>query len=277
MNKSCFLTTDPESTSQLHNLEVNVRKSSNFNSIKMALLIALASTLLFSFVPLESQESPRSVSANTYPDLFPGLGIATIDGLIDPVEWANADSVSFTTEGAAEISGTFYVMQSDTELYIGVSLADDELNQEYWYGLYGDTISFDFDDNNSGSLYEIGENRFSSFADTPWYFDAYFDTVEGSSQHDTSQPGGVNNGNSRAARHSELNMYEVAYPLCSGDTYDFCLHPADIVGLRVEYTDLYRVGDDLLASVGFFPGQDLDSLVLIHLRGVKNYLPQIMK
>jgi len=257
-----------------------MRKSSNYHVIKRVLFIALAFTLIISFLPLASHESPRSVSANTYPNLFPGVGIATIDGLIDPIEWANADSVSFTTEGVAEIAGTFYVMQSDTELYLGVSLADDEFNQEYLYGLYGDTILFDFDDDNSGSLYEIGENRFISYAYSPWYKDTFFYTDDpgGYSYEDTSQPGGVNNGDGRAARNSDLNMYEVAYPLCSGDTYDFCLHPADVVGLRVKYYDIYRVGDSFLGSVGFFPGQNLDSLILIHISEVNNcYLPLIMK
>ena len=254
-------------------------KSSNLYVFKKTLFIVLASILLLSFLPLGSHESPQGVFANTYPNLFPGVGIATIDGLIDPAEWANADSVSFTTEGSAQIAGTFYVMQSNTMLYLGVSLADDELNQEYWYGLYGDTIFFDFDDDNSGSLYGIGENRFISYAYTPWCEDSFFYTDDpgGYSYKDTSQPGGVNNGDGRAARNSDLNMYEVAYPLCSGDTYDFCLHPADIVGLRVKYYDIYRVGDELLGSVGFFPGQNLNSLALIHLRGVKNYLPVIMK
>lgn len=254
-------------------------KSPKFNAIKLAMLIALASTLVFNFLPLESYESPHSVFANTYLNLYPGVGIATIDGSIDPVEWANADSVTFTTEGFAEIAGTFYVMQSDTTLYLGVSLADDELSQEFWFGLYGDTIFFDFDDNNSGSLYEIGENRFVTSASTPWFNDWYFYTDDqgGYSNVDTSQPGGINNGDAMAARNNELNMYEVAYPLCSGDDYDFCLHPADIVGLRVKYFDVYRVGDELLGQAGFFPGQNLNSLVLIHLKGVKNYLPVIMK
>jgi hypothetical protein len=257
-----------------------MRKSSNSYGPKKTLFITLASTLLFSLLLLASHELPNSVYANTYPNLFPGVGIATIDGFIDPAEWANADSVSFTTEGPAEITGTFYVMQSNTMLYLGVSLADDELNQEYWYGLYGDTIFFDFDDDNSGSLYEIGENRFVSYAYSPWFSDDFFhtDNSAGFSSPDTSQPGGVNNGDARAARNSDLNMYEVAYPLCSGDSYDFCLHPADIVGLRVKYYDIYRQGDSLLASVGFFPGQNLDSLALIHVREISNnYLPLIMK
>lgn len=256
-----------------------MHKSSIFYVIKKALFIALASTLLFSLQPLKSQESPQRVSANTYPNLFPGVGIATIDGSIDPMEWANADFVNFTTVGNAEIAGTFYVMQSDTVLYLGVSLADDELTRENFYGIIGDSIAFDFDDDNSGSLYEIGENQFVSCADTPWYGDRYFytDDPQGSSYADTDQPGGINNGDGWVTRINDLNVYEVAIPLCSGDVYDFCLYPADIVGLRVKYYDIYRVGDDLLVDVGLFPGQDLNSLVLIHLRGVKNYLPVIMK
>ncbi len=176
-----------------------MRKSSNSYGPKKTLFITLASTLLFSLLLLASHELPNSVYANTYPNLFPGVGIATIDGFIDPAEWANADSVSFTTEGPAEITGTFYVMQSNTMLYLGVSLADDELNQEYWYGLYGDTIFFDFDDDNSGSLYEIGENRFVSYAYSPWFSDDFFhtDNSAGFSSPDTSQPGGVNNGDAR--------------------------------------------------------------------------------
>lgn len=256
-----------------------MRKPSLFIIIKIALLIALASTLLFSILPFANPHSPQSASANTYPDLYPGSGVATIDGYIDPVEWANADSVSFTTAGFLEISGTFYVMQSQTELYLGVTLADDKFNEEYWYGLYGDTIFFDFDDNNSGALYEIGENRFIAHAYSPWYRDDHFYTVDpgGYSTSDISRPGGVNNGNSRAARHTDMNHFEVAYPLCSGDTYDFCLLPADVVGLRLKYYDIYRENESLLATVGYFPGQNLDSLARIHTKGFKNYLPLILK
>lgn len=257
-----------------------MRKASLFKFSITSLAVVLVSALLFGALQISSPGAPGVVSAVTYPELYPNYGVATIDGQIHDLEWAAADSVPFTTEGPTAIAGTFYVMQSQTDLYLGVKLLDDEFNQEYWYGLYGDTIFFDFDDDNSGELYDIGENRFISYAYAPWYRDDYFYKNDdgGYSYADTSaDPPGVNNGNGCAARHDDTNHYEVSFPLCSGDVYDFCLHPGDVVGLRVKYYDVYNDGE-LQAVVGFFPGQNLYSLVKIHISDFNLlYLPLILK
>lgn len=262
-----------------------MHKASLFKLSISTMAVVLLSGLLFGALPPGFPASPQRVKAIASIEFFPNYGIATIDGQVGASEWSNADSAPFITDGNTHIAGTFYVMQSNTDLYIGVTLADDEFTQEDWSGLLGDTIFFDFDDDNSGELYETGENRFINYAYSPWYRDDYFRSDEdgGYSYPDTylnpQDPPGVNNGYGRAARHDDLNHYEMSFPLCSGDTYDFCLHPGDAVGLRVKYYDIYPVDESTNnVIVGYFPSQNRDELALIHISEFKLvYLPLIRK
>ena len=147
----------------------------------------------------------------------PGFGTAVIDGQIESSEWAAADSHSLGLTGSS-MTGTLYVMQSATDLYLGFVVDDDEFTIGYLYGLHGDTVEIFFDDNNSGSLFEIGENKVTIQPVAPWVYDGYFYNITGSSEADTDQPGGVTNGEAMAARHGSDNHFELRFPLCSGDT-----------------------------------------------------------
>ena len=64
--------------------------------------------------------------------------------------------------------------------------------------------------------------------------------------------GGVSNGSGAAGRIGNLNHFELRHPLCSGDTLDFCLHPGDVIGFRLEYLDAQ--GDGSFGSSQLFPG-----------------------
>ncbi|MEA3327372.1 MAG: hypothetical protein U9R53_08700 [Chloroflexota bacterium] len=115
---------------------------------------------------------------------------------MDPNEWATADSLSLPMVNAdTPLTGTFYVMQSGTDLYFGFTIDDDEYTQDPdgLFGIKGDMIALDFDDNNSGSLFEIGENKLGVFSYDPWFSDSFFYTVTGSSKSDIDD-GGVTNG-----------------------------------------------------------------------------------
>lgn len=233
----------------------------------------LLSAVLFLFY---SYQSPVwAASAHLF---HPGVGEATIDGNIEVSEWATADSYSLLMYNSVSSihTGTLYVMQSDTDLYLGFTVDDDEFTTGYTYGLYGDTLEFLFDDDNSGWLYDIYENKLTVFATTPWYRDKYFTNTSGSSGDDESQSGGTTDGEGMSGRHGSLNHYEVRFPLCSGDEYDFCLLPEDILGLKIKY---YDVEADLSYLSHSYPGLNNDALVTIEINGerVINYLPLIMK
>jgi len=139
-------------------------------------------------------------------------------------------------------------------------------------------ISFDFDDNNSGSLFEVGENKVIGYSYDPWIRDSYFYNTSGSSDDDINDAG-VANGTASSARHGDKNHFEISFPLCSGDTsHDFCLQPGDIVGFRIIYYDAFN-DTEFDYDPMFYPGTvDVYSLALIEIGLPCNiYLPLIQK
>lgn len=247
-----------------------------FKSFYFIFVLALFLLLCFIVVrPSVNQSQVWAASAHLF---HPGIGEATIDGNIEVDEWAAADSYSLLMYNSISSThtGTLYVMQSQTDLYLGFTVDDDEFTTGFISGLYGDTLQFEFDDNNSGSLFEIGENKLSIFAADPWYRDAFVVNETGSSNTDESQPGGATHGAGMSGRHGSLNHYELRFPLCSGDAYDFCLFPGNILGLRVKYYDV-EVTLDYKAHL--YPGVNNDNLVTIEIIGERNvnYLALIMK
>ncbi len=139
-------------------------------------------------------------------------------------------------------------------------------------------IAIAFDDNNSGSLYEIGENKVFGFSYDPRIRDSYFYNTTGSSNDDIND-GGVANGTAFSARHGDKNHFEISFPLCSGDTgHDFCLQPGDIVGFQIEYFDAFN-DTEFDYDTMFYPGtEDHLSLALIEIGlPCSTYLPLIIK
>lgn len=235
---------------------------------KIFTLSILFNLLLIALVALLPAQPPGSVYAITQPVFHPGYGVATIDGVIDPNEWATADSLSLPMQYAdTPLTGTFYVMQTSTDLYLGFTIDDDEYTQDPVgkYAIYGDMIDIGFDDNNNGVLYEIGENMLSVYSYDPWFSDRHYYNITGSNQTDIND-GGMANGEGYSTRHNGMNHFELRFPLCSSDIYhDFCLLSGDTVGFRILYYDAFLAPGfdyDLMA----YPGTvDWDSLVLIDI------------
>ena len=236
--------------------------------------------LLLSTSAFQSNQFIQYVSANSQPLFHPGYGTATIDGYIDPVEWATAASLSLPMYSAdTPLTGTFYVMQTATDLYFGFTIDDDEFTQDpvgKW-GIYGDMIQISFDDNNNGTIFEAGENKLNVYSYDPWFRDAYFTGSGGSSSTDTNG-GGASNGAGMSARHADKNHFEARFPLCSGDTgFDFCLQPGDTLGFWLEYYDAYLDSEFSFDNM-FYPGTTgFYSLALIETGDFHIYLPLILK
>jgi len=255
------------------------------NKVRLTRLSVIAILIVMMLLFTNGNKSINSiltVSATTQPIFHPGCGTANIDGNVDPNEWYTADSLLLPMVNAdTPLSGTFYVMQSGADLYLGFTINDDEITYDPVgkFGIKGDMLSFDFDDNNSGSLFEVGENKVSGYSYAPWIRDAFFNNTTGSSDEDIND-GGVANGTASSARHGDKNHFEISFPLCSGDTgHDFCLQPGDIVGFRIEYDDAFFDGPEFDYDSMFYPGTEVfNSLALIEIGLPCNtYLPLISK
>lgn len=250
------------------------------NRIKLFTIIVCFVSITLAGLLSFLSSSMNIVSAETVPVLTAGLGVATIDGYVDPSEWVTADSLTSNMQNSDPlVQGTLYVMQDSTNLYFGFTLADDEFTTDEIgkYGIYGDTLEFRFDDNNSGLLFEVGENKVSNWPLSPFVLDAYFVNDTGSSLQDTSD-GGENNGIGMLSRHADLNHFELSFPICSRDSHDFCLSPGSIFGVNLRYLDMFPVTDGVDYDGSAFPYGSSASLVQIQLIEVSQiYLPFIQR
>ena len=215
------------------------------------------------------------VSATSLYLFHPGFGSPTIDGNVETSEWAAADTYTHVMVGSdTGLEGTLYVLQDQDNLYLGFIIDDDELTIGNWYGLLGDTLEIDFDDNNSGSLYEVGENKVIIDAVTP-YYDKHFDNTSGGSDDDAQQ-----DGHGYLTRQGNDNHFELAFPLCSGDAEDFCLTDGSILGLQIQYND-YDTNTAVpnpAPDGSKFPGQEAYELVTIEILTIYDiFLPIISK
>ncbi|MBG0771322.1 MAG: hypothetical protein H0S82_06405, partial [Anaerolineaceae bacterium] len=165
-----------------------------------------------------------------------------------------------------------------TTLFLGFVVDDDELTIGYWAGLEGDTVEIFFDDNNSGALYEEGENKVTIFPVAPWIIDGYMLEDGSSSSSDDTADGGLNNGVGRVTRQGDFNHFELSYPLCSGDSHDFCLTPGSVFGLKIQYDDLHYDGGVVPEGASRYPDSELDDLVTIELLTIiESFLPLILR
>ena len=243
--------------------------------------------LVFSAVvtlTLSLNPSPRSVSAYPNEAFGPACGAATIDGVIDPAEWINASVQTFqmVPPGSGEpFTATLYVMNSGYYLYIGITINDDEFSTNGDYLPQGDTFRIDFDNDHSGSLFTLNDDILLISAGSPQFQDNYIvgDPISSSNKADVNS-GGTSDGAGAASRMDNLNQFELRYPLCSSDSLDFCLHPADVVGFRLGYLDAQADGS--YGGVQFFPGRydtSIDNIVVGTCSAVDifTYLPFIRK
>ena len=199
-------------------------------------------------------------SSNAYAhsgDIFgPACGIAFVDGEVDETEWANAATQTFQmiVPGAGEpFTGTLKIMNGAYYLYYSFTVNDDEFTPQGDYLPEGDSIQIVFDNDHSGILFQLDDDVLDINAGNPQFYDNHIVGMPspGSNQEDTLD-GGTTDGDGAAQRISTLNHFEGKHPLCSGDGLDFCLHPGDTVGFRLNYLDAEGNGD--FGSSQFFPG-----------------------
>ena len=101
--------------------------------------------------------------------------------------------------------------------------------------------------------------------------------ISGSSTEDTDD-GGQNNGVGRVSRQGDYNHFELSFPLCSGDSHDFCLTPGSVFGLKIKYDDLHYDGGVVPEGASSYPDSGLDDLVTIEiLSTIDSFLPLILR
>ncbi len=214
-------------------------------------------------------------------DVFgPACGSAVLDGIVDPSEWARAAAKTFqmVNPGNQKIfEATLRVMNDRTHLYLGLTINDDEFSTLGSANGEDDLFRIDFDNNHSGSLFTVGDEVLHIHAGSPHFSDNYIngDPVPSSSRDDISG-GGTTDGAGGASRQGNLNHFELKHPLCSGDFRDFCLHPGDRVGFRLEYLDF--VDEGIFTGSYLYPGIEDTSLAdIVVAECPALYLPLIKK
>jgi len=165
----------------------------------------------------------------------------TIDGVIDPTfEWLDAARSSFAIAGT--YTGTFYVMNDASNLYIGIEIADDDLNT----GATDDALGLYFDNNNDGT-WQDGEDSIALYASIG-FKDRFLNGFPVKT-YDTDA-GGTNDGSGALTASGGKNYFEMSHPLKSADSaHDFQLNLGDTV--RFDFG--YRDGGVGPATAGYWP------------------------
>ncbi len=245
---------------------------------RLSFIFALLSVIaIAALIPI-----PTRVSAHSG-DVYSDCGIALIDGNVHPVEWSSASTQTFDmvrSGGGTPFTTTLYVMNSGSYLYMGITINDDEYTTTGEFLPQGDVFVINFDDDHSGNLYEVGNSVLAVSAGIPQFDDRYLVADIGSNAADTSN-GGTSNGIGASARVDTLNHFELKFPLCSGDSLDFCLDPSDTVGFRLRYLDA-QPPDGNTESVQYYPGNlsTSEADILIGICTVSEniiYLPLVVR
>ena len=186
-------------------------------------------------VPTESGILPNGAVVFHATACRPGIGTATVDGVMAPGEWLCAQHADFTANlsGGATPAMLFW-MNDQTNLYLAVRVqraSTDKVN----------TLRFNFDNNNSANtsgtgLAETGDDILVDDA-TAGFSDQYL-TLKCATSTQTScgdtdaSAGGSNDGAAMFANSGGFSVYEVRHPLNSGDAaHDFTLSAGSKVGL----------------------------------------------
>ena len=199
--------------------------------------------------------SPIKVAAHSGDVFGPACGAATIDGVVSAAEWSGASTQTFQMYrpgGADPFTASLYVMNSGRYLYLGLAINDDEFSTIGTWLPQGDGFRIDFDNDHSGSLFALGDDVLDISAGSPQFEDDYIYNSATKSARSDVDGGGTSDGVGAASRVGGLNHFELRHPLCSGDSLDFCLHPKDTVGFRLEYLD--AEADGSFGGSQTFPG-----------------------
>jgi hypothetical protein len=229
-------------------------------------------------------DQPKPAAAHSSDVFGPACGKPLIDGEVVPGEWSTASQQTFIMESGSETeiqTATLHVMNSANNLYLGITIDDDEFSTVGQYLSHGDGFRIDFDNDHGGTLFSVGDDVLITTADQPQFHDSFVDgdPVPASSEAD-AENGGTSDGSSVASRVGNNNHFELQHPLCSGDSLDFCLKPGDTVGFRLEYLDAEANGD--FGGTSFFPGIPDTSVADIiigdcSVADIDTYIPIIMK
>ncbi len=237
---------------------VNKRRFAKPVWIVLALLMAFG---FLSAIMSGFGNSSIDVSAHPVETFGPACGAALIDGEVDALEWSAAYTQTFlmiVSGQATPFTATLHVMNSANNLYLGITINDDELSTSGEFLPEGDGFRIDFDNDNSGTLFALLDDVLSDSAGVPQFEDNFIQTADLSSALEDTLDGGTLDGFGVASRIGELNHFEMRHPLCSGDAHDFCLVPSDVVGFRLEYLDAQANGD--FGGSQFFPGYEVTSI-----------------
>ncbi len=150
----------------------------------------------------------------------------TINGALGTSEWITAATTTFTI---TTHTGTIYVMNDNTNLYIAIKITDPTPGN--------DQITLFFDNNHNGNWADgtPGEDLINYFS-PPAVSTGFHDEFESSvgTNLDTND-GGTSDGGGAAGTVTGNNIYEFSHPLCSGDSHDFCLSSSQSVGFAMRY------------------------------------------
>ena len=223
------------------------------------LICVLVVMLVSAFLTVALENMSIRTHAESAVKINATCGMPTIDGNISTIEWSNAATltVPMITSAPVPYTTTLYVMNSANYLYLGYTINDEEFSPRAEYLPEGDTFLTNFDNDLSGSIYELENNVLSLSAGVPQYEDRYIYNLPSSNQSDP-EGGGTMDGIGVANRVDSLNHFEIEFPLCSGDTLDFCLHPTDVTGFRLEYLD--AEADESFGGSHLFPGTTESSM-----------------
>ena len=233
---------------------------------------------------LTNYTQPKSAAAHSSDVFGPACGKPLIDGEVLPGEWNTASQQTFIMVNGTEteqLTTTLHVMNSANNLYLGITIDDDEFSTVGQFLSKGDGFRIDFDNDHGGTLFTVGDEVLGTTAGVPQFQDSFIDgdPVPTSAEEDIDN-GGTIDGSSVASRVGINNHFELAHPICSGDSLDFCLKKGDVVGFRLEYLDAEANGD--FGGTSFFPGtlNTSEADIIIgdcSVADIDTYIPIIMK
>jgi uncharacterized protein (DUF1778 family) len=199
--------------------------------MKKLVLIVLFACMIVAVLPISSIIKIMPVKA--YSGILPSAWASNppvIDGIIDvATEWVMADKETFTIDGS--YSGTLYVMNDATNLYLAVKIADDDFGTD---ASTRDIVMFYFDNDHDGTGPEIGDECLACISNST-YFDQFFQSPSYAWDDLNS---GTDDGVVASSGDGIYNYFEVSHPLNStDDAHDFSLAVGDTVGFMIQYVD----------------------------------------
>jgi hypothetical protein len=165
-------------------------------------------------------------------NVLTAFGTARVDGIFSLGEWDNAATVDLTINlpGGGATSGTIYVMNDQTNLYLALRVERSVIDQAA-------TVAFAFNNGDSGTSLGAGDDAIllDVFGGTDQvFFDIFYYTNSSCppftlcSDYDVNA-GGSNDGEGGFSNDGTYSYFELSHPLNSGDPHDFSLAPGQTV------------------------------------------------